>query len=128
MNIDAPFLGFENLSLFGDGQSIVTLMDAIPNWLLKWGKTTADIKYKNDATEKVFGEEMRTITKCSGVGPNERDILLSNRSFLAMFIPLLTFNVVTNSAGHSNPIQEKKFKKDHEKKTKTAMCILTMAR
>ena len=68
MNIGAPFLGFQNLSLFEDGLTIVTLMDAIPNWLLKWGKTTADIKYKNDATEKVFGEEMRTITKCSWCG------------------------------------------------------------
>lgn len=51
------------------------------------------------------------------IGDCRQDISNANRSFLSMFIPFLTFNLVTNSTGHSNPIWDKFFKLDRDDAT-----------
>ena len=70
MNVGQPFIGWNNKSLFGNGKTITKLMVELPDWLLKWGKNEAGIKYKTIPDES-WGAGMRTITKCAGAGPND---------------------------------------------------------
>ena len=45
MNMDLPFLGLQNNSLYGMGKTIKKLMNEVKNHLLKWGETEAAIQY-----------------------------------------------------------------------------------
>ena len=109
-----PLLGKRNRSLFGFGNTLVTLTKNVFKYLYKFGKTASSIKYPDKKLDKVLGAMMRTQSLRGLDIPSEESMNQRNRDFVGMFTSISAYAITSNTCANNKEHPETYFKPDRD--------------